>query len=426
MNNHPVEWKTGYEGNLWSQWSITENEKYEKYNSFEWRKCPNPIKNAVQVIGVLFIIFCFFMMLIIINVRKTEESQVSVLLRILTNYFQLLSTSMSMTLSYPDLLIKIFGPIQTIGGPSDLFLSFDWFIRDSEIKGPFESNEVFKLFLLALLPIILFAIVAFIWMIVYLIQEDIIKNIRKNLMISFITILFLLHPKLTEQSINVFRWITIDDDFKIARFDTQLECFSFSHLKYWVLLALPILIIWVIWAPVLALILLFKNIKKAKNNTIKQYFLILYQGLKPNRFYWEFVNTLRKFLIYAALLLPDTLKIMCASAVLIISGRIQLRLKPYKEESNNEVELLAINTGTIAILSTLVYSEEEGAEVFHYFAFLVMIFVNLVFLSKWVYLFWKVFEEKSKIAKVVSGDLVLWVLGGEDYYFDLLNEKERY
>jgi len=99
------------------------------------------------------------------------------------------------------------------------------------------------------------------------------------------------------------------------------------------------------------------------------------------------VNTLRKFLIYAALLLPDTLKIMCASAVLIISGRIQLRLKPYKEESNNEVELLAINTGTIAILSTLVYSEEEGAEVFHYFAFLVMIFVNLVFLSKWVYLF---------------------------------------
>jgi len=161
--------------------------------------------NAIRVTGIMLIIFSFFLLLIIINVRKTEESQVSVLLRILTNYFQLISTSMSMSLSYPDSLTRIFGPLQRIGGSSDSFLSFDCFIRDSDIKGPFESNEVFKLFLLALLPVILFVMVGFIWMTVYFIKNNWVKSMTRNLIISFITILFLLHPKLTEQSLNVFR-----------------------------------------------------------------------------------------------------------------------------------------------------------------------------------------------------------------------------
>jgi len=65
------------------------------------------------------------MFLIIINVRKTEESQLSVLLRILTNYLQLITTSMSLSLSYPDSLFRIFDPIRRIGDSSETFLSFD-------------------------------------------------------------------------------------------------------------------------------------------------------------------------------------------------------------------------------------------------------------------------------------------------------------
>jgi len=102
------------------------------------------------------------MLLIIINVRKTEESQLSVLLRIFTNYLQLVTTSMSMSVSYPNSLSVIFDPFKRLGGSSDTFLSFDCFITDYEIKGPFESNAIFKLFLLAFLPIIIFSIVAFV------------------------------------------------------------------------------------------------------------------------------------------------------------------------------------------------------------------------------------------------------------------------
>lgn len=57
------------------------------------------------------------------------------------------------------------------------------------------------------------------------------------------------------------------------------------------------LAIWVVGLPLLALGIITKNRKHLEEGKVKKYFLILYQGLKPKAYYWEFVNTFRKFLI---------------------------------------------------------------------------------------------------------------------------------
>ncbi len=145
------------------------------------------------------------MLLVIINVRKTTESQNSVLLRILTNYFQLITVSVSMNSDYPSVLFTLLIPAQSFGGSADSFLSFDCFVQDYEIKGPFESNTVLKLFLLSLLPIILFLIIALIWVIVRFLKPKLVKNLTRNLVISFISTVYLLHPKLTQQSFGFFK-----------------------------------------------------------------------------------------------------------------------------------------------------------------------------------------------------------------------------
>ena len=401
-NLHPSEWKEGYEGNMWTSCSITEEAKYSRYNEFEWRKWPPPLINAVQVFGIMLIVFSFLMSLIVLNVKKTEESHTSTLLRIMTNYLQLVTTSMSMSLSYPSALTSLVSPFTKLGGASDSFLSFDCFIIEYEIKGPFESNSILKLFLLAFLPIILFLIVALIWVIVYVINKKYVKNITRNLFVSAISILFLLHPKLTQQSINVFRWIQIDEGVSVARFDTNLRCYSFGHIKYCILLAIPILLIWVISMPTISLILLFRNRKERKDNKIKQYFLILYQGLRPQWFYWEFVNTLRKILILASLLLPNSLKVGFASIVLIISGRLQMHLKPYKEKEYNKVELLAMNSGLLIILSNLVFFEKEKVDLINTFITIFAIFINLIFILQWAYLLSFNFKDKYIFSQLVS------------------------
>ena len=139
--------------------------------NFECQKCPNPVLNSIRVFGLCLLVFIFIMLLIIINVRKTKESEVSVLFRIMTNYLQLLATSMSFSTRYPGALSDIFYPAQRVGGSSDTFLSFDCFVDDYQIKGPFESAPLFKQFLLFFLPLILFIIVALFWLVVYLLKR---------------------------------------------------------------------------------------------------------------------------------------------------------------------------------------------------------------------------------------------------------------
>ena len=77
------------------------------------------------MVGVGLIVFMFFMLIIIINVRKKKESEISTLLRILTNYLQLLTTSLSFDVNYPQGLLQAFYPVSRIGSSSDTFLSFD-------------------------------------------------------------------------------------------------------------------------------------------------------------------------------------------------------------------------------------------------------------------------------------------------------------
>lgn len=153
----------------------------------------------------MLLVFCYFMVIIIVNVRKTTESQISILLRILTNYVQIITLSISFSTKYPDSLTDILSPAETIGNSSEAFMSFDCFVRDSQIQGPFPSPKFFKLFLVFWLPLVIFTLVAVIWFIVNILKPQLVVNLTRNLVISFISIIFLLHPKLAQQGINLFR-----------------------------------------------------------------------------------------------------------------------------------------------------------------------------------------------------------------------------
>ena len=95
-------------------------------------------------------------------------------------------------------------------------------MRDSELEGPFGSNSILKLFLLMLLPVILFCVVALVWLGVYLVRRKYVKSLQRNLVISFISIIFLLHPKLTEQSLGLLRCIEVGEEDSRVRIETSI------------------------------------------------------------------------------------------------------------------------------------------------------------------------------------------------------------
>ena len=333
-NEYPVAWAAGYTGILWNECQTLENTKYQKISNYQWQEWPNPVYNSIKVIGVILLVFIFLMVIIIINIRKSRESEMSVLMRILTNYVQLITASISGNIKFPDTITSIFIPAEQVGGSSDTFLSFDWFFSYTEILKIFDSTSIFKLFLTGILPIFLTIFAFATLMAIYLFNKRLFPSIKRNAIISFISILLLLHPKLASSSLSIFQWVQIDSHQERVRINTSIEWYSGEHLKWCFLIGFPILAIWVTIIPLAGLFLLFRNIHKGEQNAVNQYFLILHQGLKKQRYYWEFVNSIRKVLIliiFALLVTYSTFyRILSATIVLVISIRLQVYLQPYK------------------------------------------------------------------------------------------------
>ncbi|CAI2360923.1 unnamed protein product [Moneuplotes crassus] len=392
----------GYTGNLCAQCLVNKDVKYERVNDYECRKCPNVILNSFQVLGMILLVICFYIFMMIINVRKTSESELSVLLRILANYLQLISVSTGMSSNYPSIMVAISIPVKWLGGSSDAFLSFDCFIKDTEMNFLFDSTAIFKLFLLMFLPLILFILLGAIWVILYYAKRQWVKHLTRNIVITFITIVFLLHPKLTERSISMFRCIEIDEGYSVAEIDTNLECFGPKHMKWSLLVALPILIIWVISCPIISIVFLYLSHAKTGHEKIKSYFLILYQGLKPEAFYWELVNTLRKIAILLTLLFQKTVSINLSLMILIVTARVQVYLKPYKNHEHSKIEFLAIMAGVCTITAALVYSQDKQNEVLNVFVLLSVISFNLKFIIEWLFLLLLTYRDKHNSLKSLT------------------------
>ena len=73
----------------------------------------------------MIVAFAYLLALIIITIRKKKENQTSILLRIMTNYLQLIAAAYSFNLKLPDGFIEVFGSVEIVGSSSDAFLSFD-------------------------------------------------------------------------------------------------------------------------------------------------------------------------------------------------------------------------------------------------------------------------------------------------------------
>lgn len=157
--------------------------------------------------------------------------------------------------------------------------------------------------------------------------------------------------------------------------------------------------------PVIAFVILFKSMKSENENSkMKSYFLVLYQGLKPSVFYWEFVNSLRKVLILVAFLLPTAYKVTASTFILIIIWRIQKYIQPYRNDQFNDVEILGINAAIVIILTGIAFNQND-TDTNNFLNFVLLFFIlvlNFIFLMKWFILMIENFGEKWEILLKVN------------------------
>ena len=401
-NEYPVTCEEGYSGILCTEWTVVDGSKYERQSNFECEKCPNLVYNALRIMGLILLVSIFFIVLIIVNIRKKKESQQSILLRILANYLQLLSVSMSFNMKFPPILVQIFYPLQKIGASSEAFLSLDCFFRDASIKGFTPSTALFKIFLTGMLPIFLIFVALICWGLLYIMFKKWFKDFRRNVVVTIIVIIYLLHPTITKVSFEVFQWIRIDETEYRVKLDLNIVWFSLEHIKWCFILGFPMIVFWVVGWPVAVAIILFKNKKSLNEAKMQKYLLLLYQGLKEKWFYWELVNTLRKILMVAINVFLSTIPLIfsATTAVLVLIAliRIQIRLKPYKNELNNDLEIESMVTGTATLFWGVLFISDDNRFALIVLAILiVLIIINIKFLLHWWFWMSYTFIEKYKI-----------------------------
>ena len=90
---------------------------------------------------------------------------------------------------------------------------------------------------------------------------------------------------------------------------------------------------------------------------------MLYQGLKIDRFYWEFINTTRKAVLLCLPAFMSTAslnyKVLSATTIMLIILRVQHDLEPYKDNTNNKLEFNEIITGAFTIYATLISQNDD-------------------------------------------------------------------
>ena len=77
------------------------------------------------MIFIMIVILTYLTYLISINLMKSSESQIATVMRILTNYLQVISTILTFDANFPNTMIEAFQPVDMIGSSSESLVSLD-------------------------------------------------------------------------------------------------------------------------------------------------------------------------------------------------------------------------------------------------------------------------------------------------------------
>lgn len=126
-------------------------------------------------------------------------------MRIMTNYAQMMATTMSYNMKFPDVLTEIFTPLQIVGSGSKTAFSMDCFSSNSEFSLFFPSPTIYKMFMLALMPVLIAIFIMAFLALLSIFKRVTFVEYKRNVVVSLIIILFLLHPTLTDTALSLFQ-----------------------------------------------------------------------------------------------------------------------------------------------------------------------------------------------------------------------------
>ena len=167
------------------------------------------------------------------------------------------------------------------------------------------------------------------------------------------------------------------------------------------------IIIYVIGFPFIVFWILYKNRKKLNNPEVLRHYLLLYQGVRHEKYYWELVNTFRKILLLILhVFISDKLRIIKAlmgSSILFITSIVQAREKPYKIKIITSLEHREMISSMLTLYGGLIFVQEDNELLFlHIVTFALIVALNARFLFLWLFWVLWVYRKYTLIEKILN------------------------
>ena len=171
---------------------------------YECSYCPHPIMNAIRIGLITLLVLSIIGILVWFNIRKVKESHISILSKIFTNYIHTVTAAVGFNVRYPQVIKDVFKPANDVSSATESILSVDCFLNDLNLNFFGSSEYIFKTFASSLVPLAIILLFVLILVVCKLIRKDKL-NMGRSVIISIITIVYFLHPSITEKSLSLFR-----------------------------------------------------------------------------------------------------------------------------------------------------------------------------------------------------------------------------
>ncbi|CDW84170.1 UNKNOWN [Stylonychia lemnae] len=342
---------------------------------------------------------CAMGILIFFNIKKTHESEVNVVLRIATNYLQIMTTTGAYNLEWPYYLSELFGVYNSLGDAIDSLISIECFFNGSKSFQGEESVYYLKALIVSLFPIFIIFFLSTV-LVLYSKYKNIDQAIiREQLFITAVVIIYTLHPTINKFILALFNCIELEKGEYWLEQDLQVRCWTQNHFLWALSIGIPALLIWVIVLPIFLLHYIHSKRKELKAPLYSYKFKMIKQGLRNRYYYWEFVNILRKTILVVANVFMQSYRNIFKSLfnILILSFFLQLhlRLKPYKNPLINALEYREYLCSLVIFFGSLFFVNQEISSETQLLVFIIIVAYNLNFIILWIYTLMEISQIKK-------------------------------
>ncbi|CAD8111451.1 unnamed protein product [Paramecium primaurelia] len=403
--------------------------------------CLDKGKNIMMIIGVIIMTMIFIFISVSGNIKTVEQhtraqpfknmrisnylnkAQSGILIKMLTNYLQIIVTITTFQLNFPQELnstISAVGnPLQTVTHSLDCFLVD---LINVEIQYSRMIWQIIMPFLYINFFLGFYLIVAHFKLASYNSSVPTTALIYGYLYFS---------PNLTDglvqlvsyREISGFKWIQANVS---ERYDTIM------HLKWMIYFCLPFLLILGILIPFYLFYGLYKCRRVQDQKSTRLHWGYLYHEYKEEAYFWELIKIFQKELIILSLIYYEDSIAVKGILVLFITylyQELNSNYRPYKLSSLNNLDYYSANICMITIsLAIGAYLSQSSVSELQALFFIMMAFFNFIFLYK---IITKIIAEYSKTYQFLLDKLKellkskLPILQNSRYFKNMLKNKAQ-